>query len=52
MNPCPESIAPPNTKTNSSMKAIGMMAVVMMVSGLRPMWRIDRPSSTAASSAK
>src|SRR5262245_32118672 len=29
-----------------------MMAVVMMVSGLRVMWRMDRPSSTVVSPKK
>jgi uncharacterized iron-regulated membrane protein len=29
--------------------AIGMIAVVMMVSGLRVMWRRDRPVRTAVS---
>jgi hypothetical protein len=37
---------------NSSMKAIGMTAVVMMVSGLRAMWRSDRPVSRAVSPRK
>jgi hypothetical protein len=45
-------IAPPNTKTNSNMKAIGMIVVVMMVSGLRMMWRRDRPNRTAVSPKK
>src|SRR5579864_2512286 len=31
------------------MKAIGMIAVVMMVSRLRAMWRRDRPSRTQVS---
>jgi hypothetical protein len=34
------------------MRAIGMRAVVMMVSGLRVMWRRDRPSRTAVSPKK
>src|SRR3989440_10824067 len=34
------------------MNAIGMIAVVMMVSGLRLMWRRDRPSRTAVSPKK
>src|SRR5215218_8354844 len=32
--------------------AIGMIVVVMMVSGLRVMWRRDRPSRTALSKRK
>jgi hypothetical protein len=32
--------------------AIGMIVVVMMVSGLRMMWRRDRPSRTAVSPKK
>src|SRR5215218_11210137 len=34
------------------MKAIGMIVVVMMVSGLRMMWRRDRPVSRAVSPRK
>src|SRR5215207_2864780 len=34
------------------MKAIGMIVVVMMVSGLRVMWRRDRPCRTAVSPKK
>src|SRR5215204_973231 len=34
------------------MKAIGMIVVVMMVSGLRVMWRRDRPVRTAVLSKK
>src|SRR3981081_1015748 len=34
------------------MKAIGMITVVMMVSGLRVMWRSERPSRTAVSPRK
>src|SRR4030095_9071699 len=34
------------------MKAIGMIVVVMMVSGLRVMWRRDRPVSRAVSPKK
>lgn len=45
----PESIAPPKTNTNSSMSATGVMAVVMIVSGLRRMWRRDLPVSTEVS---
>src|SRR5699024_11893162 len=43
------SMAPPNTYTNISMIAIGMTAAVMMVSGLRAMWRKDRPVRVAVS---
>ena len=39
----PMLIAPPSTKTNSNISAIGVTAVVMMVSGLRTMWRSERP---------
>ena len=45
----PESIAPPKTNTNRSMSATGVMAVVMIVSGLRRMCRSDRPVSVAVS---
>src|SRR6266542_682938 len=48
----PVLIAPPNTYTNSSRKAIGMIVVVMMVSRLRVMWRRDRPSRMAVSPKK
>src|SRR5918995_512367 len=34
------------------MRAIGMIVVVMMVSGLRVMWRRDRPVSRAVSPKK
>src|ERR1035441_10158004 len=34
------------------MRAIGMIATVMMVSGLRVMWRMVRPSRTAVSPKK
>jgi hypothetical protein len=34
------------------MKPIGMIVVVMIVSGLREMWRRDRPSRMAVSSKK
>jgi hypothetical protein len=50
--PAPGWIAPPNTYTNSSMRAIGMIVTVMMVSMLRVMWRMDRPSKTAVSPKK
>jgi hypothetical protein len=45
-------MAPPNTYTNSSMKAIGMSVVVMMVSRLRMMWRSERRVRTAVSPKK
>jgi len=34
------------------MRAIGMTETVMMVSRLRVMWRMDRPSKTAVSLRK
>jgi hypothetical protein len=34
------------------MRAIGVIATVMMVSGLRVMWRMVRPSKTAVSPKK
>jgi hypothetical protein len=34
------------------MRAIGMIETVMMVSGLRAMWRMDRPSKTTVSPGK
>ena len=40
------------TFVNSSMKAIGMTAVVMIVSGLRAMCRNDRPNRTVLSPRK
>jgi hypothetical protein len=45
-------IAPPNTYLNSSMRAIGVIATVMMVSGLRVMWLMVRLSKTAVSPKK
>jgi hypothetical protein len=45
-------IAPPNTYLNISMRAIGMIETVMMVSGLRVMCRMVRPSKTAVSPKK
>ncbi len=48
----PVSMAPPNTKTNSTMRAIGVTAVVMIVSGLRRMWRSERPVRTVVSPKK
>src|SRR3954453_14776774 len=45
----PELIAPPKTYTKSSMNAIGMIAVVMIVSRLRVMWRRERPVRAAVS---
>lgn len=43
----PVLMAPPNTWTNSNMNAIGMIVVLIMVSGLRMMWRSERPSRPA-----
>jgi hypothetical protein len=48
----PVLIAPPKTYTNSSIMAIGVTAVVMIVSGLRRMWLRDRPVRTAVSPKK
>src|ERR1700722_9828463 len=48
----PVWIAPPNTYTSISMMATGMIAVVMMVSGLRVTCRMVRPVRTVVSSRK
>src|SRR5260370_27018006 len=45
-------MAPPKTYTNSNIIAIGVIVTVKMVSTLRKMWRMERPSITLRSLKK